>query len=180
MESESLQQKDTLLLKVSDIEKDREAVCLAGEFIRKGGLVALPTETVYGLGANALDENAVKNIFAAKGRPQDNPLIIHIEDAAQAAKYAKDIPDVYYELCRRFSPGPLTVILPKKDIIPMATSGGLDTVAIRIPAHPVARAIIREAGVPVAAPFGKSFRFAEPDYGRTLRTRPLGPRRRHC
>ncbi len=152
MKSQTLQRKETVLLKIQDLQQDRHCLQQAGEIIRAGGLVALPTETVYGLGANALDPQAVTNIFLAKGRPQDNPLIIHLEDASQAQQYARDIPDVYYELCRRFSPGPLTVILPKKEIIPKETSGGLDTVAIRIPKHPVAREIIRFSGVPVAAP----------------------------
>lgn len=143
---------NTKLLKIDDPEVQSEAVEQAAAVIRNGGLVAIPTETVYGLGANALNPQAVKNIFRAKGRPQDNPLIIHVEDAAQAEKYALEIPQEYYELCRRFSPGPLTVILKKKDCIPMETSGGLSTVAIRIPSHPVARAIIKAAGVPVAAP----------------------------
>ena len=143
---------NTKLLKIEDPEVQSAEVQQAADIIREGGLVAIPTETVYGLGANALNPQAVKNIFLAKGRPQDNPLIIHVEDAAQAEKYALDIPQEYQELCRRFSPGPLTVILKKKDCIPMETSGGLSTVAIRIPSHPVARAIIRAAGVPVAAP----------------------------
>ncbi len=143
---------NTKLLKIDDPEVQLEEVQQAAAIIRNGGLVAIPTETVYGLGANALDPQAVKNIFLAKGRPQDNPLIIHVEGAEQAKKYAYDIPQEYYELCRRFSPGPLTVILKKRDCIPMETSGGLTTVAIRIPSHPVARAIIKAAGVPVAAP----------------------------
>lgn len=152
MEYSKVAHRDTVLLTVSDPEKDTAALDRAAAILKNGGLVALPTETVYGLGANALDPQAVKNIFLAKGRPQDNPLIIHIVDPQQAQLYAKDIPPVYYELCRRFSPGPLTVILPKREIIPMETSGGLETVAIRIPSHPVAREIIRRAGVPVAAP----------------------------
>jgi len=143
---------NTQLLQISNPALQREEVQQAAEILKQGGLVAIPTETVYGLGANALNPQAVKNIFITKGRPQDNPLIIHVEDATQAEKYARDIPAVYYELCERFSPGPLTIILKKKDCIPMETSGGLDTVAIRIPAHPVARAIIKAAGVPVAAP----------------------------
>lgn len=122
---------------------DADKLNRAAELIRRGGLVAFPTETVYGLGANALDPQAVKGIFAAKGRPQDNPLIIHLYDPGQTQQYAKNIPPVYYALCERFSPGPLTVILPKRDCIPMETSGGLDTVAVRIPSHPVAREIIR-------------------------------------
>lgn len=152
MESQTLQKRDTVLLKVDNLEAAKDDLCRAGQIIREGGLVAMPTETVYGLGANALDPEAVKNIFLAKGRPQDNPLIIHIEDASQAERYAKNIPEEYYELCRRFSPGPLTVILERKDIIPIETAGGLDTIAIRIPAHPVAREIIHQAGVPIAAP----------------------------
>lgn len=143
---------NTKLLKIEDPQLQQREVEEAARIIRQGGLVAIPTETVYGLGANALDPQAVTNIFRAKGRPQDNPLIIHVQDAAQAEKYAVDIPKEYDELCRRFSPGPLTVILKKKDCIPMETSGGLDTVAIRIPSHPVARAIIAAAAVPVAAP----------------------------
>ncbi len=152
VECKGFQSKQTVLLKVRDLQQDHRLIEQAGEIIRNGGLVAFPTETVYGLGANALDAKAVTSIFTAKGRPQDNPLIIHIEDACKASQYAREIPAVYNELCRRFSPGPLTVILPKRDIVPKETSGGLDTVAIRIPSHPVAREIIRCAGVPVAAP----------------------------
>lgn len=144
--------KETKLLSVRDAEQDKKNIETAANLLRQGGLVAIPTETVYGLGANALNPRAVKAIFTAKGRPQDNPLIIHICQPEQAEQYAREIPSAYYALCRRFSPGPLTVILKKKDIIPPETSGGLDTVAIRIPSHPVARAIIQAAGVPVAAP----------------------------
>ena len=142
----------TKLLTITDPEVQFKEVQEAAEILKQGGLVAIPTETVYGLAGNGLDPQAVKNIFLAKGRPQDNPLIIHIESPAQAEKYAQEIPAEYYELCRRFSPGPLTVILKKKDCIPMETSGGLDTVAIRIPSHPVARAIIAAADLPIAAP----------------------------
>ena len=142
----------TKLLTITDPEVQFKAVQEAAEILKQGGLVAIPTETVYGLAGNGLDPQAVKNIFLAKGRPQDNPLIIHIESPAQAEKYAQEIPAEYYELCRRFSPGPLTVILKKKDCIPMETSGGLETVAIRIPSHPVARAIITAADLPIAAP----------------------------
>ena len=144
--------KETKLLSVRDAEQDKKNIETAANLLRQGGLVAIPTETVYGLGANALNPQAVEAIFTAKGRPQDNPLIIHICQPEQAEQYAREIPSAYYALCRRFSPGPLTVILKKKDIIPPETSGGLDTVAIRIPSHPVARAIIQAAGVPVAAP----------------------------
>ena len=128
-----------------------ENIAKAGEILKNGGVVAIPTETVYGLAANALDEKAVARIFAAKGRPSDNPLIVHITDARDIEKYAYPN-EKAYALAERFWPGPLTVILPKKDCIPNAVSAGLDTVAIRCPSHPVARAVIKAAGVPLAAP----------------------------
>ena len=113
------QQKKTLLLTINDGVSDADKLSQAAAIIRRGGLVAFPTETVYGLGANALDPQAVKGIFAAKGRPQDNPLIIHLYDPSKTQQYAKNIPPVYYELCERFSTGPQTVIMPKRDSIPM-------------------------------------------------------------
>ncbi len=143
---------NTKLLNITNPEVQIKEVQEAAEILKQGGLVAIPTETVYGLAGNGLNPQAVKNIFVAKGRPQDNPLIMHIQDATQAERYAQDIPEEYYELCRRFSPGPLTVILKKKDCVPMETSGGMDTVALRIPSHPVARAIIAAADLPIAAP----------------------------
>ena len=129
--------------------KERE-ISLAAEVILKGGLVAFPTETVYGLGANALDAKAAEKIFAAKGRPSDNPLIIHLADAADASRYAETSPA--YDRLSRFMPGPVTVILPKRDSIPASVTGGLDTVAVRVPSHPIAHALIKAAGVPIAAP----------------------------
>ncbi|MBQ8980772.1 MAG: threonylcarbamoyl-AMP synthase [Eubacterium sp.] len=137
----------TLLLSTSeqDIEK-------AGAIIRGGGLVAFPTETVYGLGANALDENAVKSIYAAKGRPSDNPLIVHVAKKEDIAPLVREITPKAQALIDAFFPAPLTVILPKADIIPNTTSGGLDTVAIRMPQNKTARAVIAASGVPVAAP----------------------------
>lgn len=120
--------------------------------MREGGLVAIPTETVYGLAANALDENAVRNIFLAKGRPQDNPLIIHISSIDWLPKYAYDIPKAAYDLAEAYWPGPMTMILKRRPIVPAIVSAGLDTVAIRFPSHPVASAVIAEAGVPLAAP----------------------------
>lgn len=123
----------------------------AGEIIKSGRLVAFPTETVYGLGANALDADAAKKIYAAKGRPSDNPLIIHLADASDAVEYAHTIP-AFDLLAKRFMPGPLTVILPKRDNIPNEVTGGLNSVAIRVPVHPTANALIRAAGVPIAAP----------------------------
>ncbi len=123
----------------------------AGELLRSGGLVAFPTETVYGLGANAYDPLAAEKIFAAKGRPSDNPLIVHVADARDAEAFAYTN-DLYYKLAEHFMPGPLTVILPKKGNIPKSVTGGLDTVAVRCPSHPVARKLIKNAGVPIAAP----------------------------
>lgn len=127
-------------------------IALAAEIIKEGGLVAFPTETVYGLGANALNVEASKKIYSAKGRPSDNPLILHIGEIADVEKFAKDIPQIFFVLADKFWPGPMTVILKKKDIIPKATSGGLDTVAIRMPSNTVAKALIKRAGVPIAAP----------------------------
>ncbi|MDD6484184.1 MAG: L-threonylcarbamoyladenylate synthase [Clostridiales bacterium] len=124
----------------------------AGEIIRNGGLAAFPTETVYGLGANAFDEEAVKKIFAAKGRPSDNPLIVHIADKNDIARLAHDISDDARRLIEAFMPGPFTIILKKNDIIPKAVSAGLDTVGIRFPSNKTAQSFIRIAGVPVAAP----------------------------
>ena len=127
-------------------------IARAAEILRGGGLVAFPTETVYGLGANGLDAAAVKKIFEAKGRPQDNPLILHVPSAQWLCRCCEDVPTIAYELARRFWPGPLTMILRRNPIVPDATTAGLDTVAMRCPDHPVALALLREAGVPVAAP----------------------------
>ncbi len=125
----------------------------AGKLIAGGKLVAMPTETVYGLGANALDPDACLKIFEAKMRPADNPLIVHVLSPADFEKYADVSGQVLLEeLSRRFMPGPLTVILPKKDVISPFVTGGLDTVALRCPSHPVARALIRVSGKPIAAP----------------------------
>ncbi|MBR5512472.1 MAG: threonylcarbamoyl-AMP synthase [Ruminococcus sp.] len=127
-------------------------VSAAAELIKNGFVVGIPTETVYGLGADALNEQAVTAVFAAKCRPADNPLIVHIADFSQAVNYARDIPELAYKLAEKFCPGPLTMILPKKDIIPSVTSGGLDTVGIRVPSHEVMHRIIVESGCPIAAP----------------------------
>ena len=124
----------------------------AADILRKGGLLALPTETVYGLGANGLDEEAVRRIFEAKGRPQDNPLILHVADETWLPRYCSSVPEVAYRLAREFWPGPLTMILPRKPLVPDCTTGGLETVGMRCPAHEVTLAVIREADVPVAAP----------------------------
>jgi L-threonylcarbamoyladenylate synthase len=132
-------------------DPDNQAIARAGEILRAGGLVVFPTETVYGLGADATDASAASKIYAAKGRPSDNPLIVHLADPSDAERYAVTS-ELYYRLAERFMPGPLTVVLPKREIIPSAVTGGLDSVAIRVPSHPVAHTLIKAAGVPVAAP----------------------------
>ena len=124
----------------------------AAEIIRRGGLVALPTETVYGLGANGLEEAAVAKIFEAKGRPQDNPLILHIAAPEDMEAICQDIPPAAYALAKACWPGPLTMVLPVKDIVPRRTTAGLDTVAVRCPDCDITREIIRLSGVPIAAP----------------------------
>lgn len=129
-----------------------DQITAAADILRQGGLVAIPTETVYGLGANALDETAVHKIFEAKGRPQDNPLIIHVPGPQWLPRYCEDVPPLAYTLARKFWPGPLTMILKRKKVVPDATTAGLDTVGVRCPDHQVTLAIIREAGVPIAAP----------------------------
>ena len=128
-----------------------EAIREAADALRSGELVGIPTETVYGLGAHALDETAVRKIFAAKGRPADNPLIVHVASLEDAEPLCH-ISDTARELAQRFCPGPLTMILPRKPVVPDVVTANLDTVAIRIPAHPAALALLRECGLPVAAP----------------------------
>jgi len=125
---------------------------VAGEIIRSGGIVAFPTETVYGLGANALDEAAVKKIFEAKGRPSDNPLIVHICDKSQICELAQEVSDAAQKLIDAFMPGPFTIILKKKNIVPTAVTAELDSVGIRLPMQKTAVEFIKAAGVPVAAP----------------------------
>ena len=131
--------------------KDEELGEAAG-ILRSGGLVAFPTETVYGLGGNALDEDAAGKIYAAKGRPSDNPLIAHVSCMEEVAPLVKEIPEAGRKLMEAFWPGPLTMIFPKSEKVPYGTTGGLDTVAIRMPDDPVANRLIALAGVPVAAP----------------------------
>lgn len=129
-----------------------EIITQAAETLKNGGLVAFPTETVYGLGADGLNPKAVKSIFEAKGRPADNPLILHISDQKQLQKIVKNVNKTAKTLMEKFWPGPLTIVMDKTDSVPKETSGGLDTVAVRFPAHPLARKLIEKAGVPVAAP----------------------------
>ena len=142
---------ETKIFSISDSKDFNQPVQAAAEVIRAGGLVVFPTETVYGLGADATSSEAAEKIYRAKGRPSDNPLIIHISSPRDAEKYAFTTP-LYYRLAERFMPGPLTVILPAKETVPKQTRGGLDTVAVRCPSHPIARALIEKAGVAIAAP----------------------------
>ena len=144
---------ETLYLKVRDLKQDGERLDRAAQLLREGQLVAFPTETVYGLGGNALLPGAAKAIYAAKGRPSDNPLIVHISSLQELPPLVREVPPAIHQLAQRFWPGPMTVVLSKSDWIPSETSGGLDTVAIRMPSHPVAQELIRRSGVPVAAPY---------------------------
>jgi L-threonylcarbamoyladenylate synthase len=139
-------------LRISAERPDPHAIARAAAVLRRGGLVALPTETVYGLGANARDAAAVRRIFEAKGRPADNPLIVHLAATGQLAQVTTTITTLARSLADRFWPGPLTVVLDAAPDLPQVTTGGLQTVAVRVPAHPIARAVIEAAGVPVAAP----------------------------
>ena len=141
---------ETKILKIDSPQDER--LKELGEIIRNGGLVSFPTETVYGLGANAYDKNAALKVFEAKQRPADNPLIVHITDITQLENVACDVPEGAIRLFEEFSPGPLTIILKKNEKIPYEITAGLDTVAVRIPSHPIARALIDASGVPIAAP----------------------------
>ncbi|KHF38356.1 L-threonylcarbamoyladenylate synthase [Halalkalibacter okhensis] len=136
----------------SGSEENLQLIKEAALWITKGEVVAFPTETVYGLGANALDESAVKRIFEAKGRPSDNPLIVHISQIDQLDELVLEVPEVAKQLMEHFWPGPLTLIFKKKEAVAPSVTAGLDTVAVRMPDHPVARKLLDAAGVPVAAP----------------------------
>jgi L-threonylcarbamoyladenylate synthase len=136
---------------------DPEALREAADRLRAGGLVVFPTETVYGLGANALDAEAVAKIYRVKGRPATSPLIVHVASAEEAREIVAEWPQMAERLAARFWPGPLTLVLPKHPVIPAIVTAGLATVGVRIPGHPVALALIREAGVPVAAPSANRF-----------------------
>ena len=133
-------------------EENRKTLQEAGDILKRGGLVAFPTETVYGLGADALNEEAAKKIYAAKGRPSDNPLIVHITNMAALGKIVSQIPDAARKVAEAYWPGPLTMIFEKTKIVPYGTTGGLETVAVRMPSHPAARAVIDAGGGYIAAP----------------------------
>lgn len=143
---------NTKIVKIDPAHPRMEDIREAGRIIREGGLVAFPTETVYGLGGNALDVTASQRIYAAKGRPSDNPLIVHIADMASLLPLVTEIPEAARKLASACWPGPLTMIFHKSSIVPLETTGGLDSVAVRFPSHPIACALIREGGGYVAAP----------------------------
>ena len=142
----------TKIVKIEQVKEQKEALHEAGEILRSGGLVAFPTETVYGLGANGLDAEACAGIYAAKGRPSDNPLILHVANRSMVEQIAAVIPPLAEKLMAAFCPGPITLIMQRKAIVPDRITGGLSTVGIRMPENDVARALIQAAGVPIAAP----------------------------
>ena len=139
-------------MKTKILESTTENIKIAAEVIKDGGLVAFPTETVYGLGANALNQTAVANVYAAKGRPSDNPMIVHIADEKGFTELTDLMTEDIKKMMSNFWPGPLTMVVPAKDIVPKRTTGGLDTVAIRMPVEKIARDLIKYSGFPIAAP----------------------------
>jgi L-threonylcarbamoyladenylate synthase len=147
----------TIVLRVDPITPDKEVIEQAAAVLLRGGLVAFPTETVYGLGANALDATAVQRIFIAKGRPASDPLIVHIAALDQLDRIAEDVPALAHTLAQSFWPGPLTLVLHRRSAVPANVSAGGDTVAVRMPDHAVPLALIRAAGVPIAAPSANMF-----------------------
>lgn len=147
---------ETKLIKISLEHPEEELIQQAAEILQTGGLVAFPTETVYGLGGNGLDEEACRKIYIAKGRPSDNPLILHISRLDELRPIVREITPVAQKLIDAFWPGPLTMIFKKADIVPMTTTGGLDTVAVRFPSHLIAQKIIRASGLPIAGPSANS------------------------
>ena len=146
------EEKKTLIIKIDPEHFEDRELAEAVDILKNGGLVAFPTETVYGLGGNAYDSTASARIYAAKGRPSDNPLIVHISSFEEIYPLVKEVPEDAKKLAESFWPGPLTMILEKSEAVPKETTGGLDTVAIRMPSHKVANRLIKEAGIPIAAP----------------------------
>lgn len=142
---------NTQIIKTNGVSIETDILDNAVQILKNGGLIVFPTETVYGLGGDGTNENAAEKIYAAKGRPSDNPLIIHISSPDEAEKYAVTN-ETYYKLAKAFMPGPLTIILPKKETIPFSVTGGLNSVAVRCPSHPIARQLIDAAKIPIAAP----------------------------
>jgi L-threonylcarbamoyladenylate synthase len=147
----------------------RSEIARAAQLIRAGELVAFPTETVYGLGANALDPGAIEKIYAAKGRPPGSPLIVHVSSIEMARGLVREWPEQAEKLARVFWPGPLTLVLPKQPHVPDRVTAGLDTVGVRMPAHPIAQALIQEAGVPIAAPSANRFTELSPTTAQHVR-----------
>ena len=143
---------ETKRVSIEQLEKNDRLWNEVGSLLKNGKLVAFPTETVYGLGANGLDEDAAKKIYEAKGRPSDNPLILHVSSVEMVSQIAENIGENAYRLMEHFWPGPLTIVLPKKEVVPYGTTGGLDTVAVRFPSDRIAKKLIESAGVPIAAP----------------------------
>lgn len=152
----------TRILTTPPHSPDPDLIRQASAVIQHRGLVAFPTETVYGLGANALDEEAVAKIFAAKGRPSNDPLIVHVTSVEEMGRVALDIPPIVKQLADAFLPGPLTFVLPKQPHVPNSVTAGLDTVAVRVPSHPIALALIHASGVPIAAPSANRFGHTSP------------------
>ena len=142
----------TILEKIDKNQNNTDIIREAGRILKEGGLVAFPTETVYGLGADALNEDAAKKIYAAKGRPSDNPLIIHITNMKALEKIVSEVPEKAVKVAEKYWPGPLTMIFNKSDIVPYGTTGGLDTVAVRMPVDEIAREVIDAGGGYIAAP----------------------------
>ena len=143
---------ETKVITIDRKNQDKALLMEAGRLLKEGALVAFPTETVYGLGGDGLQEDAAARIYAAKGRPSDNPLILHIADIQALEVLAVDVPELAYRMAEKFWPGPLTMILKKSSVVPYATTGGLDTVAIRMPSDEIAREIIKASGTYIAAP----------------------------
>lgn len=157
-----VQQKKTEIVHVDKNHPDQASIELAGSLLRAGELVIFPTETVYGLGADALQPTAVEQIFTSKGRPYSDPLIAHVADMAALEQLVTDIPKEVYRLAYAFWPGPLTLILPASARVPKMVTAGLSTIAVRMPGHPVAQALIRAAGTPIAAPSANRFMHVSP------------------
>ncbi len=156
----------TIVFRLRSLDQDCFEIRYAAGVLRKGGLVAFPTETVYGLGALVWDEKAVERVFQVKGRPSDNPLIVHVSSVEMVEKVAAQIPEDAYKLMEKAWPGPLTIVLPRGKSVPRSVTAGLDTVAVRMPSHPVALSLIRESGEPVAAPSANPSGKPSPTSGR--------------
>ena len=147
----------TEVIRVDPQQPEAAAIARAADCLRRGGLVAFPTETVYGLGVHALDPAAVRRLFEAKGRPATDPLIVHVDVVDRIQDLVRGVPDSAFALATRFWPGPLTLVLPRSSHVPDEVTAGLNTVAVRVPSHPVARALLTAAAIPVAAPSANLF-----------------------